>query len=142
MVSSFEAEGMSTGQILVDQNIEEESTADDTSKRGRGRPPGATNKNTELIELKASIEELTNKVNKLENSSSQPVQATPVSSSGLEQRLDVLQTWIEAFHMFLCSGRITNSAERAAEDELDKILEQLPEMTQDIYTKYGVNAES
>ena len=68
MVSSFEAEGMSTGQILVDQNIEEESTADDTSKRGRGRPPGATNKNTELIELKASIEELTNKVNKLENS--------------------------------------------------------------------------
>lgn len=142
MVSSFEAEGMSTGQILVDQNIEEESTADDTSKRGRGRPPGATNKNTELIELKASIGELTNRIDKLENNSSQPVQTTTVSSSGLEQRLDVLQTWIEAFHMFLVSGRITNSAERAAEDELDKILEQLPEMTQDIYTKYGVNAES
>ena len=142
MVSSFEAEGMSTGQILVDQNIEEESTADDTSIRGRGRPPGATNNNTELIELKASIVELTNRIDKLENNSSQPVQTTTVSSSGLEQRLDVLQTWIEAFHMFLVSGRITNSAERAAEDELDKILEQLPEMTQDIYTKYGVNAES
>ena len=142
MVNSFEAEGMSTGQILVDPDIEEESATDDTSKRGRGRPPGATNKNTELIELKASIGELTNRIDKLENNSSQPVQTTTVSSSGLEQRLDVLQTWIEAFHMFLVSGRITNSAERAAEDELDKILEQLPEMTQDIYTKYGVNAES
>ena len=141
MVNSFEAEGMSTGQILVDPDIEEESATDDTSKRGRGRPPGATNKNTELIELKASIGELTNRIDKLENNSSQPVQTTTVSSSGLEQRLDVLQTWIEAFHMFLVSGRITNSAERAAEDELDKILEQLPEMTQDIYTKYGVNAE-
>ena len=142
MVNSFEAEGMNTGQILVEPETEEESTTEDTSKRGRGRPPGATNKNTELIELKASIEELTNRIDKLENSSSQPVQATAGDSSGIEQRLDVLQTWIETFHRFLVSGRITNSAERAAEDELDKILEQLPEMTQDIYTKYGVNAES
>ena len=142
MVNSFEAEGMSTGQILVEPDIEEESTTDDSSKRGRGRPPGATNKNTELIELKTSLEELTDRINRLENSNTQTVQTQTTDSSGLEQRLDVLQTWIEAFHMFLVSGRITNSAERAAEDELDKILEQLPEMSQDIYTKYGVNAEA
>jgi len=142
MVNNFEAEGMSTGQIFLETDIEEESTADDGSKRGRGRPPGATNKNIELTELKTSLEELTDRINKLENSSPQPVQTQTIDSSGLEQRLDVLQTWIEAFHMFLVSGRITNSAERAAEDELDKILEQLPEMDQDIYTKYGINAES
>ena len=52
---------------------------------------------------------------------------TPVSSNQLEKRLEVIQSWVENFHQFLLTSRITNSADRAAEEELALIIQHLPD---------------
>ena len=53
------------------------------------------------------------------------VPATPSNQS--EKRLEVIQSWVETFHQFLLTSRITNSVDRVAEDELALIMDRLPD---------------
>jgi hypothetical protein len=44
-----------------------------------------------------------------------------------ERRLTILQAWVEMFHHFLNTGRITNSVDGAAEAALEDVMTRLPE---------------
>ena len=102
-------------------------------KRGRGRPAGSLNKpNGSLSQLKSEVEVLTAKVASLQEQISRQAPSVQLtvplaSSTQLEKRVSVIQSWVENFHQFLLTSRITNSADRAAEEELALIMEQLPE---------------
>jgi hypothetical protein len=117
----------------------EDSDNESTEKRGRGRPAGSLNKsNGGLGQLKDEVAALTAKVEALQAQISRqvpPVQLnvppihTPASSSNqyLEERVSVIQSWVENFHHFLITSRITNSVDRVAEEELALIMERLPD---------------
>lgn len=128
MTTSYESQGMSTGEI-VDTEVEEEET-----RRGRGRPPGSVNRNTdyssdiseiraELTALRSSIESLRSQVVNVTLQTS-----TPDLPPNLEIRLDTIQTWVETLHLFLNTGRITNSVDGAAETALEEIIGNIPEV--------------
>jgi len=130
MVINRKAEGMTTGEMVIE---EEGSDNGNTEKlgRGRGRPAGSLNKsNGGLSQLKAEIATLTAKVEALQDQiNTQPpvVQAVPTSSNQLEKRLAVVQYWVETFHQFLLTSRITNSVGKVAEEELALIIQKLPD---------------
>ena len=117
-------------------------------KKGRGRPSGSTNKpNEEVAELRKEIQELKNKIAALDSGSG----TNHLSDANLESRLSakidkldlrvsVIQQWVEMFHMFLTTSRITNSADRVAEDELTIVISKLPEQTHPLFI--GVHAET
>jgi len=117
-------------------------------KKGRGRPAGSTNKpNEEVIELRKEIEELKNRITALDSGSGTNRLADANSESRLNARMDkldlrlsVIQQWVEMFHMFLTTSRITNSADRVAEDELTIVISKLPEQSHPLFI--GVHAET
>ena len=131
MVNNFPE---STHESNMVQGLE---TVETENKRGRGRPPGSLNKTNGVSELKAEIAELRNTVANLTNTVSRlqniqpppPVATTPsVVTTNLDaQRLTVLQAWIEMFHHFLNTGRITNSVDGSAEAALEEVIRKLPE---------------
>jgi len=127
-----EASGMVTGEINEDPT----NVDSDNEKRGRGRPAGSLNKSndsnkltSEVSALNAKIEDLNSKVEALQNQINRQLTVQNVSepSNQSEKRLTVIQAWVEAFHQFLLTSRITNSADRAAEDELALIIRHLPD---------------
>ena len=110
------------------------------SKRGRGRPAGSLNKSNGTQELKAEVAELRSTVKSLkdvvermqENAAVAPIPAPPISTTtalqGNEaQRLTVVQAWVEMFHHFLNTWRITNSVDCSAEAALEEVMRKLPE---------------
>ena len=128
MVVNRQALGM-----ISDMVIEEEEGSDNgnTEKRGRGRPAGSLNKsNGGLSPLKAEVAALTAKVEALQNqihAQSSVQVSVPASSNQLEKRVTVIQAWVENFHQFLLTSRITNSVDRVAEEELALIIRNLPD---------------
>ena len=131
MVINREAEGMTTGEVVVEE--EEGSDNGNTEKlgRGRGRPAGSLNKsNGGFSQLKDEVAALTAKVEELQAQ----IHATPsvdqsTFSNQLEKRLTVVQYWVETFHQFLLTSRITNSVDKVAEEELALIIQKLPNNT-------------
>ena len=148
VVEATEALGMTSGEIISSIDTVEESP-----KRGRGRPAGSTSKSSdEVSALKQEIQKLNNKIEAFvtDNGSARMSNATVLLSADLDAvrrsvermdlRVSVIQQWVETFHMFLTTSRITNSADRMAEEELTKIILQFPEQAHPIFI--GVNAES
>jgi len=121
-----------------DQGVEEVDQTT-SSKRGRGRPAGSLNKTNGTKELQAEIDELRSTVNFLKDTiermqTNAAVAIIPTSvptTNSLQgeesQRLTVLQAWVEAFHHYLNTGRITNSVDGTAEASLEEIMRKLPE---------------
>jgi len=124
-----------------DQGVEEVDQTT-SSKRGRGRPAGSLNKTNGTKELQAEIDELRSTVNflkdtieRMQTNAAVAIIPTSVSTTtttnslqGEEsQRLTVLQAWVEAFHHYLNTGRITNSVDGTAEASLEEIMRKLPE---------------
>ena len=136
-----EALGMTSGEIIA-------NTVEESSKRGRGRPAGSTSKSSdEVSALKQEIQKLNNKIEAFDtgNGSARMSNATDFdairrSVERMDLRVSIIQQWVETFHMFLTTSRITNSADRMAEEELTKIILQFPEQAHPILI--GVNAES
>ena len=91
------------------------------TKRGRGRPAGSVSKsNEEVAELRKEIEILKNKIATLDsdrnNGQAQVDHSADEFLEKLDLRVSILQQWVEMFHMFLTTSRITNSADKMAED--------------------------
>lgn len=113
-------------------------------KKGRGRPSGSTNKpNEEVAELRKEIHELKNRIDALASGTSRLDTANSegrvkASVDKLDVRLSIIQQYLEMFHLFLTTSRITNSAEKTAEDELEKVISKLPEQVYPL----GVDAET
>jgi len=131
MVINNQAPGMTTGEMAVE---EEGSDNGNTEKRGRGRPAGSLNKsNGGLSQLTAEVATLTAKVESLQAQIRRVEQApsvqlnVPAASDQLEKRLAVVQYWVETFHQFLLTSRITNSVDKVAEEELALIIQKLPD---------------
>ena len=136
-----EALGMTSGEIIAE-------AVEESSKRGRGRPAGSTSKSSdEVAALKQEIQKLNNKIEAFDSGNGSTRMSNAADLEGLRRsvermdvRVSVIQQWVESFHMFLTTSRITNSADRMAEEELTKIILQLPEQAHPIFI--GVNAES
>lgn len=132
MVVNREALGMTTGEVVNDEDfIDGENGI--LERRGRGRPAGSLNKSNGLSKLKVEVSSLNAKVEALEAQirrieQTPPVQLNvPASSNQLEKRVTVIQAWVENFHQFLVTSRITNSVDRVAEEELALIIQHLPD---------------
>ena len=115
------------------------------TKRGRGRPAGSANKsNDEVVALRKEIEILKNKIATLDSgASNNQVQVDHSADeflTKLDLRVSILQQWVEMFHMFLTTSRITNSADKMAEDELTIVISKLPEQNHPLFI--GVHAEA
>ena len=139
MVINRQALGTISGMVIE----EDEGSDNDTSeKRGRGRPAGSPNKSNGLSKLQDEVASLNAKVEALEAQISEQssevvkasivqdisaVQNVPASSNQLEKRVTVIQAWVENFHQFLVTSRITNSVDRVAEKELALIIQHLPD---------------
>jgi len=129
-------------------DIVQESVPVTETKKGRGRPTGSTNKvNDEVAELRKEIQELKNKIATLDSGSGTNHLAEANAESRLKAivekldlRVSVIQQWVEMFHMFLTTSRITNSADRVAEDELTIVISKLPEQNHPLFI--GVHAET
>jgi len=136
-----EALGMTSGEIIA-------NTVEESSKRGRGRPAGSTSKSSdEVAALKQEIQKLNNKIEAFDSGNGSTRMSNAADLDGIRRavermdlRVSIIQQWVESFHMFLTTSRITNSADRMAEEELTKIILQLPEQAHPIFI--GVNAES
>ena len=108
----------------------------ESTKRGRGRPAGSLNKTNGTKELQAEVEELRSTVSSLKDTIERmqenaavatiPIPASTTNSHQVDeaQRLTVIQAWVEAFHHYLSTGRITNSVDGTA---LEEIMRKLPE---------------
>ena len=127
MVANRQALGMTTEEVVS----EEDSDNGSTEKRGRGRPAGSLNKsNGGFSQLKDEVAALTAKVEALQNqihAQSSVQVSVPTSSNQLEKRVTVIQAWVENFHQFLLTSRITNSVDKVAEEELALIIRNLPD---------------
>ena len=133
MVINREAEGMTTGEMVIE---EEGSDNGSTEKlgRGRGRPAGSLNKSSngpsqmraEVATLNAKVESLQAQIRSMEQSPSVQLNVSAASDQ-LEKRVTVIQEWVETFHQFLLTSRITNSVDRVAEDELALIIQKMPD---------------
>ena len=108
------------------------------TKRGRGRPAGSVNKsNDEVAELRKEFEILKNKIATLDsdrnNGQAQVDHSADEFLEKLDLRVSILQQWMEMFHMFLTTSRITNSADKMAEDELTIVISKLPEQNHPLF---------
>jgi len=136
-----EALGMTSGEIIA-------NTVEESSKRGRGRPAGSTSKSSdEVAALKQEIQKLNNKIEAFDSGNGSTRMSNAADLDGLRRsvermdlRVSIIQQWVESFHMFLTTSRITNSADRMAEEELTKIISNLPDQSHPLFI--GINAES
>ena len=108
------------------------------TKRGRGRPAGSANKsNDEVAALRKEIEILKNQIATLDSGAStgqvQVDHSADEFLTKLDLRVSILQQWVEMFHMFLTTSRITNSADKMAEDELTVVISKLPEQNHPLF---------
>ena len=139
MVINRQALGTISGMVIEEDDGSDNDTLE---KRGRGRPAGSPNKSNGLSKLQDEVASLNAKVEALEAQISEQssevvkasivqdisaVQNVPASSNQLEKRVTVIQAWVENFHQFLVTSRITNSVDRVAEKELALIIQHLPD---------------
>ena len=136
VIGTTEALGMTTEEVLEEE-----------PKRGRGRPTGSTTRETGVTELKEEIRNIKNRIESFEtdNGSSRMSNANELdairrSVERMDLKVSVIQQWVEMFHMFLTTSRITNSADRMAEEELTVIISKLPEQNHPLFI--GVPTES
>jgi len=136
-----EALGMTSGEIVIDLE-------DGLPKKGRGRPAGSMGKSSEEVAaLRQEIQTLKNKIEAFDTGNGSTRMSNAVDLDGLRRsvermdlRVSIIQQWVESFHMFLTTSRITNSADRMAEEELTKIISNLPDQSHPLFI--GINAES
>tara|TARA_R100001132_G_C3203711_1_gene49872 strand:+ start:100 stop:561 length:462 start_codon:yes stop_codon:yes gene_type:complete len=136
-----EALGMTSGEIVID--LEE-----GFPKKGRGRPAGSMGKSSEEVSaLRQEIQILKNKIEAFDTGNGSTRMSNAADLDGLRRsvermdlRVSIIQQWVESFHMFLTTSRITNSADRMAEEELTKIISNLPDQSHPLFI--GINAES
>ena len=105
-------------------------------KKGRGRPAGSTNRsNDEVAALRKELETLKNKIATLDSGATngQVDHSADEFLTKLDLRVSILQQWVEMFHMFLTTSRITNSADKMAEDELTVVISKLPEQNHPLF---------
>ena len=145
MVQNNEIQDEVEVQDSVDMSTQQGFVPVMETKKGRGRPAGSTNKtNEEVAELRKELEILKNKIATLDsgvNSSQAPVDhSADEFLAKLDLRVSIIQQWVEMFHMFLTTSRITNSADRTAEDELTIVISKLPEQNHPLFI--GVHAEA
>ena len=130
----------------VEEVTEVEETTTTEVTKGRGRPAGSTSKvNDEVLELRKEVQDLKNKITALDSDTSRLSEANAENrlNAAIEKlglRTSVIQQWVEMFHMFLTTSRITNSADRVAEDELTIVISKLPEQNHPLFI--GVHAEA
>ena len=106
------------------------------TKKGRGRPTGSTNKaNDEVAALRKELETLKNQIATLDSGASngQVDHSADEFLAKLDLRVSIIQQWVEMFHMFLTTSRITNSADKMAEDELTVIISKLPQQNHPLF---------
>tara|TARA_R110002020_G_scaffold64989_4_gene171953 strand:- start:11 stop:466 length:456 start_codon:yes stop_codon:yes gene_type:complete len=139
VTETTEALGMTTEEV-VDEG---------EPRRGRGRPAGATtaSRATGVDELKEEIRNIKNRIESFETdngssrmSNANELDAVRRSVERMDLKVSVIQQWVEMFHMFLTTSRITNSADRMAEEELTVIISKLPEQNHPLFI--GVPTES
>jgi len=130
VINNQKSPGMNTGEIINDLQYGDSPT----EKRGRGRPAGSLNKSNDLTALRdevkiltAKVESLQAQIRRVEQAPSVQLNVPSISSNQSEKRLEVIQSWVETFHQFLLTSRITNSVDRVAEDELALIMDRLPD---------------
>ncbi len=137
VIETTEALGMTTEEV-----VEEEP-------KRRGRPTGATttSRTTGVDELREEIRNIKNKIESFETdsgssrmSNANELDAIRRSVERMDLKVSVIQQWVEMFHMFLTTSRITNSADRVAEEELTVIISKLPEQSHPLFI--GVPTES
>ena len=141
-----EVEVQGTVTESVDTSTQQQGYVSVTeTKKGRGRPAGSVNKsNDEVAALRKEIEILKNKIATLDSGARN--NQAPVDHSAdeflkkLDLRVSIIQQWVEMFHMFLTTSRITNSADKMAEDELTIVISKLPEQNHPLFI--GVHAEA
>ena len=147
MVQNNEIQDEETVQTTdeeVVQTTTEETTVEVT--KGRGRPAGSANKanNDEVAELRKEIETLKSKVAALalfaDSDQKEVDHSADEFLAKMDLRVSVIQQWVEMFHMFLTTSRITNSADRVAEDELTIVISKMPDQIHPIF--HGVHAEA
>ena len=138
VTGTTESLGMTTGEVI----------AEEEPRRGRGRPTGATtSRSTGVDELKEEIRNIKNKIESFDTdsgssrmSNANELDAIRRSVERMDLKVSVIQQWVEMFHMFLTTSRITNSADRMAEEELTVIISKLPEQNHPLFI--GVPTES
>ena len=141
-----EVEVQGTVTESVDTSTQQQGYVSVTeTKKGRGRPTGSTNKpNDEVAALRKELEILKNTIATLDlgaNNDSVPVDhSADEFLTKLDLRVSIIQQWVEMFHMFLTTSRITNSADKMAEDELTIVISKLPEQNHPLFI--GVHAEA
>jgi len=124
-----------TGPGCVETSTLYVPVTDDT-KRRRGRPAGSTSKaNGEVAELRKELEILKNKIATLDSGTTngQVDHSADEFLAKLDLRVSILQQWVEMFHMFLTTNRITNSADKMAEDELTIVVSKFPEQNHPLF---------
>jgi len=124
-----------TGPGCVETSTLYVPVTDDT-KRKRGRPAGSTSKaNGEVAELRKELEILKNKIATLDSGTTngQVDHSADEFLAKLDLRVSILQQWVEMFHMFLTTNRITNSADKMAEDELTIVVSKFPEQNHPLF---------
>ena len=141
-----EVEVQGTVTESVDTSTQQQGYVSVTeTKKGRGRPAGSANKsNDEVAALRKELEILKNKIATLDSgASNNQVQVDHTADeflTKLDLRVSIIQQWVEMFHMFLTTSRITNSADKMAEDELTIVISKLPEQNHPLFI--GVHAEA
>jgi len=132
-----EVEVQGTVTESVDTSTQQQGYVSVTeTKKGRGRPTGSTNKPNDEV-LKNKIATLDSGAN---NSQVQVDHSADEFLTKLDLRVSIIQQWVEMFHMFLTTSRITNSADKMAEDELTIVISKLPEQNHPLFI--GVHAEA
>ena len=129
--------------VVQDSDTVQEDIPVTAAKKGRGRPAGSANKaNEEVAELRKELELLKNKIATLDSDASNghADHSAEEFLQKLDLRVSIIQQWVEMFHMFLTTSRITNSADRLAEDELTIVISKLPEQNHPLFI--GVHAEA
>ena len=143
MVQNNEIQDEVEVQDSVDMSTQQGFVPVMETKKGRGRPAGSTNKtNEEVAELRKELEILKNKIATLDSGANngQVDHSADEFLKKLDLRVSIIQQWVEMFHMFLTTSRITNSADRLAEDELTIVISKLPEQNHPLFI--GVHAEA
>ena len=143
MVQNNEIQDEVAVQDSVTESVDTSTSPETEIKKGRGRPTGSSNKsNGEVAELRKELEVLKNKIATLDSGANngQVDHSADEFLKKLDLRVSIIQQWVEMFHMFLTTSRITNSADRLAEDELTIVISKLPEQNHPLFI--GVHAEA
>lgn len=110
-----------------------------TSKKTTAKPSPA---NSEDLNIQKELKVLALRIGDVENKIGTGKMLATSDNDYLKQavdrisnRLDVIQQWVESFHMYLTTNRITNTVDGDAEKDLTKVIVKLPDSNQPIFFK-------